>query len=95
MLPVQSETILMIPGTYICPQSWRLEYYGFLMAERSWPSHKGRTTFECVDASAETTSSGQANQNGAGFFFVEPRCGSLPCPPYEEEKEMTCAVCSR
>ena len=84
--------ILMIPGTYICPQNWIKEYYGYLMAERY--NHK-RSTFECMDASPEAISGGQADQNGALFFHVEPRCGSLPCPPYEEQKEMTCVVCTR
>ena len=84
--------ILMIPGRYTCPQSWTREYYGYLMTERY--SHH-RSTFECVDAAPETVTGGQANQNGALFYHVEPRCGSLLCPPYEEEKEMTCAVCTR
>ena len=86
--------ILMIPGRYTCPQSWTREYYhnGYPMAEHY--SHH-RSTFECVDAAPETVTGGQANQNGAVFYHVEPRCGSLPCPPYEEEKEMTCAVCTR
>ena len=86
--------ILMIPGWYTCPQSWTREYYGYLMAERSTGSHH-RSTFECVDVTPETLSDGDANENGAIFYFVEPRCGSLRCPPYEEEKELTCAVCSR
>ena len=54
-----------------------------------------RSTFECMDVDAETEISGVDNRNGALFYHVEPRCGSLPCPPYEEEKEMTCAVCTR
>ena len=90
------ETVLMIPGRYSCPQNWTLEYYGYLMTERSaHASHKGRTTFECVDAAPETISGDHADHNGVLFHHVEPRCGSLPCPPYEEEKELTCAVCTR
>ena len=85
----------MIPGTYICPSSWTREYYGYLMAERSHPGHKGRTTFECVDAAPEFVPGGFTDQNGVIFYHVEPRCGSLPCPPYEEQKEVTCAVCTR
>ncbi|CAI8046151.1 Short-chain collagen C4 (Fragment), partial [Geodia barretti] len=78
---------LMIPGRYTCPPSWTREYYGYLMAERY--SHH-RSTFECVDASPEAVVGGHANHDGAVFYHVEPRCGSLPCPPYEQEKEMTC-----
>ena len=86
------DTVLMIPGTYKCPHMWTQEYYGWLMAD-AYSHH--RTTFECVDVNSEATISGHADQNGALFYHVEPRCGCLPCPPYEEEKEMTCTVCTR
>ena len=85
-------TLLMIPGRFTCPNNWTREYYGYLMAERY--NHQ-RSTFECVDVSPETRNGGQSNHNGAVFYPVEPRCGSLPCPPYEEQKEMTCVVCTR
>ena len=84
--------ILMIPGKYTCPPNWTREYYGYLMAERY--SHH-RSTFECVDATPETVTGGHAGLNGILFYHVEPRCGSLPCPPYEQEKEMTCVVCTK
>ena len=87
------ETVLMIPGRYTCPPEWTREYYGYLMAERY--SHQGRSTFECVDVAPETITGGHADHDGALFHHVEPRCGSLPCPPYDQQKEMTCAVCSR
>ena len=86
------EAILMIPGNYICPQNWTREYYGYLMAEHHT---RQRSTFECIDVDPETEESGSESEDGAHFYHVEPRCGSLPCPPYEEEKEMTCAVCTR
>ena len=88
--PARSAKI-MIPGTYKCPAGWTEEYYGFLMT-----AHHGhhRSTFECMDKDAETAISGRPNHNGALFYFVEPRCGAMPCPPYEEEKEMTCVVCT-
>ena len=85
-------TVLMIPGKYTCPQNWTREYYGYLMAEHR--SHH-RSTFECVDVDPEVITGGHANLNGALFYHVEPRCGSLPCPPYDQQKEMTCAVCTR
>ena len=84
--------VLQIPGKYTCPQSWTREYYGYLVAERH--NHK-RSTFECLDVAAETVTGGHADQNGAIFYHVEPRCGSLPCPPYDQQKEITCAVCTR
>ena len=85
----------MIPGMYKCPLNWTQEYYGYLMADRSTNSHH-RSTFECVDVAPETVAGGgQGYQDSTQLYFVEPRCGNLPCPPYEEEKEMTCAVCTR
>ena len=86
------ETVLMVPGTYVCPPNWTREYYGWLMAAH-YTHH--RSTFECVDASSETITGGHADHNGALFYHVEPRCGSLPCPPYEPQKEFTCAVCTK
>ena len=82
----------MIPGKYTCPPNWTREYYGYLMAEQY---NHNRSTFECVDMAPETAAGGEANQDGAVFYHVEPRCGSLPCPPYDKQKEMTCVVCTR
>ncbi|CAI8045261.1 Short-chain collagen C4 (Fragment) [Geodia barretti] len=83
---------LMIPGRYTCPPNWTREYYGYLMAER-YNHH--RSTFECVDASPEAVVGGHA---WCWWSCVLP-CGASmwqsTCPPYEQEKEMTCAVCTR
>ena len=48
-----------------------------------------------MDVSPESIAGGHANHDGALFYYTEARCGSLPCPPYEEEKELTCAVCTK
>ena len=85
-------TVFMLPGRYTCPSGWTREYYGYLTAERHLHH---RSTFECMDVSPETVTGGQSDHDGAIFSHVEPRCGSLRCPPYEEENEMTCAVCSK
>ena len=63
------------------------EFYGYLVSEYHM--------YECMDVSPETIQGEQSNQDGVLFFHVEPRCGSLPCPPYENTREMTCAVCSK
>ena len=84
--------VFMLPGRYTCPSGWTREYYGYLMSERH--DHR-RSTFECMDVSPETVPGGQSNHDAALFYHVEPRCGALQCPPYENTKEMTCAVCSK
>ena len=86
------EAVFMLPGRYTCPSGWTREYYGYLV---STAHNDRRSTFECMDVSPETVPGGHANSNHALFVHVEPRCGVLPCPPYENTKEMTCAVCSK
>ena len=47
--------VYMMPAKYTCPEDWTTEYYGYLMAERSHPSHK-RFLFLCVDESLTSVS---------------------------------------
>ena len=87
-------TLYMMPAKYTCPSNWTTEYYGYLMAERNHPSHH-RSQFTCVDKLLKPVIGTSYDHNGLLFYFVEGRCGSLPCPPYEETKELTCAVCTK
>ena len=85
---------LMIPGRNICPSGWTLEYKGYLMSAHY--SHKAKTQFICVDANAEGTDGSHRHSiNDALLYFVESQCGTLPCPPYADGKELTCAVCTK
>jgi len=82
---------LMIPGAHVCPVGWTLEYAGHLMA----PHYTGGAgEFVCVDRQAHGIGS-NLNQNGSLWFPVEAECGSLPCGPYIQNRELTCAVCTR
>ena len=85
-------TLYMMPAKYTCPEGWTTEYYGYLMA--GYTTHY-RSQFSCIDKSLKTFVGSIANIPGTRFFPVEGRCGSLPCPPYEETKELTCAVCTK
>ena len=85
-------TLYMMPAKYTCPKDWTTEYYGYLMAQHYT---QYRSQFSCIDKSLKTVIGSIANVPGAKFFPVEGRCGSLPCPPYEETKELTCAVCTK
>ena len=89
------ETVVMIPARLTCPSSWTREYYGYLMAERSHPSHY-RAMFECVDHSPQSVPGSIANTQGALFYHVEVKCNyGIPCPPYDTQKEVTCVVCTK
>lgn len=82
----------MLPAKKTCPSGWTNAYYGYLMAEHT--SHK-RSMFVCVDYSAEATTGSHPNHNGNLLYLVEGSCGSLPCPPYVNGRELTCAVCMK
>jgi len=83
--------IVMIPAKNTCYPGWILEYSGFLMTEH-YAHH--RRDYVCMDGEAESLDDSYGNQEGALFYFVEGTCGSLPCGPYIEGYELTCAVCS-
>ncbi|XP_035657362.1 collagen alpha-2(IX) chain-like [Branchiostoma floridae] len=65
----------------------------YLMA--GYHGHSSRTEFVCMDGEAEALPGGEGDENGALFYPVESRCGSLPCPPYVEGRELTCVVCTK
>ena len=89
------ELVLMIPGKTSCPASFTREYYGYLMSERVHRNHY-RSTFECVDQDLESiTGSGVHLPLKVGLFgHVEAVCNGLPCPPYNNYKEINCVVCT-
>ena len=86
------EMVLMIPAKTSCPTSWTREYYGWLMTE-----HRGhhRSQYECVDKDQESLSGSHATTNGARLHHVEANCNGMPCPPYDPQKELNCAVCTK
>ena len=53
-----------------------------------------KAMFECVDRSQESVPGSQTNVNGALFYHVEVKCGGMQCPPYDTQRELTCAVCT-
>ena len=84
--------LYMMPAKYTCPSGWTREYFGYLMSERH--SHH-RSQFSCVDYSLKPVTGSSYNHDGFLFFSIEGVCGSLPCPPYNRNKELSCAVCTK
>lgn len=86
---------LMIPGQNTCPHSWRQEYTGYLMSASSVGNHS-RTTYECVDKTPEALHYSAGNHHYAAVFYhVEISCNGIPCPPYNAQKELVCAMCTK
>ena len=84
---------LMIPATYDCPFGWTQEYWGYLMT-KSYAS-KGNTDFICVDEDAESVPFTHEASGVIKLTPVEGVCFVLPCGPYVEGRELTCAVCTK
>lgn len=85
-------TTVMIPATVRCPTGWTREYYGYLMS-----TYKELTmsTFVCVDQNAAPLPGGSGHDVAHDWYMVEALCNVLPCPPYNNFKELTCVVCSK
>ena len=88
-------SLLMIPAKTQCPTSWTTEYIGYLMS--AYQNHALPTTYECVDKDPESIQGLDAvnwNQGSSIFNHVEASCNGMACPPYDDEKELTCVVCT-
>ena len=91
---VQSRgSTLMMPARNDCPSGWTEEYHGYLMTEAY--SNKKQRDFICVDEDAEYVPGSQANKHGASLYLVQGECFGLPCLPYVNTRELTCAVCTK
>ncbi|XP_076448952.1 uncharacterized protein LOC143285503 isoform X2 [Babylonia areolata] len=82
-------TTIMIPATRTCPTGWTTQYTGYLTSGHY--GHKAASEYVCLDKDPEHASSGHVNL----FYFTVTQCGSLPCPPYVNNKVVLCVVCSK
>ena len=86
--------VYMVPAKYTCPTGWTREYYGYLMAQ--YYTHLGKSQFICVDNAFKPVPVSNPRKYPTLFlYFVEGRCGVLPCPPYDNTKELSCTVCTK
>ena len=83
----------MMPARNDCPSGWTEEYHGYLMTE--YYNHKKQRDFICVDKDPEYVPGSHANREGALLYPVEGYCGSLPCLPYVQHRELTRTVCAK
>ena len=84
---------LMIPARASCPSSWTVEYKGYLMTEQQYS--KRNAVYECVDENPESITGSNTDTPGARFYPVVSTCTGLPCPPYVNNRVITCVVCTK
>ena len=85
-------SVIMIPARLSCPNTWTLEYSGYLMSKYR---EYYRSSAKCVDKNPEAVPGCASDTNGALFHHMEASCNCILCPPYLAEKGLTCAVCTK
>ena len=88
-----STNVFVLPAKQTCPTGWTQEYFGFLMSERN--THSSSKEFICMDRNPESITGSYVDRQGALFHFQKAVCGSLPCPPYINRRELMCVVCTK
>ncbi len=87
-----AKVMLMQPGRDVCPVGFTREYAGYLMATNYAQT---KSEFVCVDQQPVGVPGTAGNSDGALLYPAEAECGSLPCLPYTQDREITCSVCSK
>ena len=105
---VQTNAVLMIPGTTDCPAAWTTEYTGFIMSEWSEVadlsriSDNFRSEYVCVVDNPDIISTGSAVTE-ARLAHVHVDCrppagggtSGLVCDGVYDLGQLSCVVCSR
>ena len=86
-------TTIMVPATLTCPSGWTAQYTGHLAA--GYYGNTAASEYLCLDGEEKDVFSGNRDQNGNLISYVVTKCGSLPCPPYLDDRVATCVVCSK
>ena len=90
---VARATSVMIPGTNTCSPGWTKEYSGYIMA--GYPDYTSSSEFICVDSAKNDVNTARANTYKNVLYYAHVKCVPLPCPPYVDDKLLTCVVCSK
>ena len=90
-VPTRATTI-MVPAKTSCPSSWTREYYGYLMTEYD---NFYRSSYNCLDNSLDVVAGTEDTESPALFYYTITDCNALPCPPYENTRILSCAVCTK
>ncbi|WAQ93776.1 hypothetical protein MAR_006247 [Mya arenaria] len=60
---------------------------GYLVAGDN--HYASASEFICLDERLKMLVGGAVNKDGKTFYLAEAVCGSLPCPPYVQGRELT------
>ena len=57
--------------------------------------HKKNAVYECFDENVESIDGSTTHGAGAFLYFTMTTCTGLPCPPYVNNRAITCVVCTK
>ena len=86
-----ASSTIMIPGKHTCPVKWQKQYSGLLTASRHIYQ---KSEYLCLHEDPDFLEGSRNKDDGRLFYPVKSVCGSLPCPPYEDDMLVSCVVCS-
>ena len=84
--------VIVVPAKTVCPPSWTREYYGYLMA-----AYDGyyRSSYTCIDIDPEEVPGESSDTDPSLFHHTVTNCNGLLCPPYENNCQLSCVVCTK
>ena len=53
-----------------------------------------QSSYNCLDVNPESIGS-SASEDGALFHYTVSTCTGLACPPYENDRALSCVVCTK
>ena len=83
-------TMILIPGRRTCYPGWTTEYAGYIMGDFG---HNAM----CIDEQPEGIPGGEGiGTSVIRLRFTEISCGTnMLCPPYVNDRQLTCVVCTK
>jgi N-acetylated-alpha-linked acidic dipeptidase len=93
-VPMRS-TSIMVPAKWTCPLSWTREYYGYLTTEHH--THH-RSSYTCIDYFPEIIPGTLRPIHSPGLtliYYTVTDCLGFQCPPYQNSRILSCAVCTK
>ncbi|CAG2212365.1 unnamed protein product [Mytilus edulis] len=85
--------VFMQAATNTCPTGWTVVYTGYLMSEIAAGVTATSKGYACLDKDAPLST--DSSSDNAFVYPVEGKCGTLSCPNYIDNAELTCVVCSK
>ncbi|XP_062585381.1 uncharacterized protein LOC134247059 [Saccostrea cucullata] len=88
------ESTLMLPGKSSCYPGWKMQYRGFLASGNE--AFTSSANYICLDEHTDQWQAGdEVTLDGKLLYTVRIACGSLACPPYHNDRDATCVVCTK